>query len=299
MLKASDIAPGAFGGSKEEDDDLLEYDLGNLLAVDSEPLKPVKKGREAAMKAVAAVNVQKLVNKLFSLPARHTESGPTVELPAPTTTLPREKPVPRPKETTTWEKFAKEKGILNKKRSRMVWDEQYEEFRPRWGYKKANTQEQDWAIPVKESDDPYADPWEKMAVEKKDRVIKNKLNQLKNMSAAAKARGETKEMKAARLAVAQVSTASMGKFDNELPGEPKKKRQIGPRKKRLPVEKLDHKSRDLSVLRRVLGGSGEGEAGHEDGRVSTAPAEGVIPGRGSKKKRRGVHAKKGGKGKKK
>lgn len=37
---------------------------------------------------------------------------------------------------TTWEKFAKEKGIKKRKRSeRMEWDEKAKAWRPRWGYK--------------------------------------------------------------------------------------------------------------------------------------------------------------------
>jgi regulator of ribosome biosynthesis len=58
-----------------------------------------------------------------------------VTLPAPTTTLPREKPLPKPKEETRWEKFAKEKGIVKRKRERMVFDETAQEWKPRFGFK--------------------------------------------------------------------------------------------------------------------------------------------------------------------
>ena len=58
------------------------------------------------------------------------------ELPPGTTLLPREKPVPEPRPETRWERFAKEKGIKKRKKSsRMVYDEQKGEWRPRWGYK--------------------------------------------------------------------------------------------------------------------------------------------------------------------
>lgn len=50
----------------------------------------------------------------------------------------RAKPIPEAKKETKWEKFAKEKGIQKKKRARMIWDEQTNEWRPRWGYKRAN-----------------------------------------------------------------------------------------------------------------------------------------------------------------
>jgi hypothetical protein len=56
------------------------------------------------------------------------------------------KPLPPPKKETRWEQFAKEKGIQNRKRSRMVWDEEAQEWRPRWGYKRAKGGVEDMAI---------------------------------------------------------------------------------------------------------------------------------------------------------
>ena len=58
----------------------------------------------------------------------------------------RAKPIPLPKKFTKWEQFAKEKGITNKKKARMVWDEEHGEFRPRWGYKRANAGVEDAPI---------------------------------------------------------------------------------------------------------------------------------------------------------
>lgn len=39
---------------------------------------------------------------------------------------------------TRWDRFAKEKGITGSKRSRMMWDDDLKEWRPRHGYKRAN-----------------------------------------------------------------------------------------------------------------------------------------------------------------
>ena len=58
-------------------------------------------------------------------------------LPKPTTVLPREKPIPKPKPLTKWQKFAQKKGIVKKKRSKLVYDEDADEWRRRHGYKKA------------------------------------------------------------------------------------------------------------------------------------------------------------------
>lgn len=39
---------------------------------------------------------------------------------------------------TRWDRFAKEKGIMGSKRSRMMWDDDLKEWRPRHGFKRAN-----------------------------------------------------------------------------------------------------------------------------------------------------------------
>ena len=58
-------------------------------------------------------NTQLLFNSLFSLPSTVVEKVKCVQLPAPTTKLPREKPIPKPKTLTKWEAFAKSKGLFN------------------------------------------------------------------------------------------------------------------------------------------------------------------------------------------
>ena len=60
--------------------------------------------------------------------------------------------VPKPKPLTRWEKFAKLKGIQNRKQSRKVFDEATGEWVPRWGYKGANDDgANDWLIPVRQN----------------------------------------------------------------------------------------------------------------------------------------------------
>jgi regulator of ribosome biosynthesis len=91
---------------------------------------------------------QLLVNQLFALPAEAVTGGRLAHLPAPTTPLPREKPIPKAKPLTKWQKFAQEKGIRKRKRSKLVWDEDTGEWRRRHGYKRANDDE---AIPIIEA----------------------------------------------------------------------------------------------------------------------------------------------------
>ncbi|NXN67888.1 RRS1 protein, partial [Himantopus himantopus] len=110
----------------------LEFDLGNLLALDRNPpaaagLRGAGPRREALLQALARDNTQLLVAQLWELPAERAggAGGPLVaRLPEPAFRLPREKPPPRPRPPTRWEQFARLKGIRRRKRTSLVWDEQ-------------------------------------------------------------------------------------------------------------------------------------------------------------------------------
>src|SRR4051812_29455653 len=90
----------------------------------------VSKDKDSYIKETSRENLQLLINKLFSeLTPQNEEDGLFAKLPKPTTKLPREKPIPKPKEKTKWEEFAKEKGIRAKDREKMVYDPTQQEFR--------------------------------------------------------------------------------------------------------------------------------------------------------------------------
>jgi regulator of ribosome biosynthesis len=204
------------------------------------------------------------VHALFSLPhVPSTEPGRVVQLPPPTTRLPRAKPLPQAKPPTKWEQFAKIKGIQKRKRSRMVWDETLQKYMPRWGFKRAGSVDQVWAVEHK--GEGADDPWTREERERKERVAKNEKQRQRNIlraaggdrvpgtldltsvrpakrlkRGAAKDDGEDAAEMAAlgksapaaakashhvdvALQVAQRSTASMGIFDGELRNEPKRK----------------------------------------------------------------------------
>ena len=95
-----------------------------------------KGGGEAYLIERATERVQLMIRKVFTLPdaGRPKDGGRLVMLPDMTTPLPREKPVPKPKPQTKWEAFAEKKGIVKKKRSRMLYDEDSESYKPRYGY---------------------------------------------------------------------------------------------------------------------------------------------------------------------
>ena len=122
VLKASQVAPAAFATDTTSDvlkEDDLTYDLGNLAAYDTHPFTYTN---EKELLLHARENMQLLINKIFDAPREMTDVGPLAILPPPALVIPREKPLPKPKVETKWEKFAKEKfareNELNKKQKR-------------------------------------------------------------------------------------------------------------------------------------------------------------------------------------
>eukprot|EP01034_Spumella_vulgaris_P033995 gene33995-41928_t len=164
--------------------------------------------------------------------------------------MPRSQKLPEEEPETKWEQFAKLKGIKKTKRDRMVFDEDSDEFKPRFGYKRTKNGIEDTPIiEVKAGQDPYADPWSEARIEKKARVTKNEKNMQTNKKKALFKKGGARSYdsenvpgipvdlgagsKAQRgkagikraLQLAQHSTASMGRFDERLAGEPLLKMQ--------------------------------------------------------------------------
>lgn len=77
-----------FRGVPERD---LEFDLGNLLAFDPDPVDPelYEDNIEATCARVAAEITEQLVGRLCALPSHNAKEGRILELPPPTTQLPR------------------------------------------------------------------------------------------------------------------------------------------------------------------------------------------------------------------
>ncbi|KAG5457667.1 MAG: ribosome biogenesis regulatory protein-domain-containing protein [Olpidium bornovanus] len=171
-----------------EKDVPVDLDLHHMAAFDNNALDEKKlksSARDAYLLEVARDATQVLVNEIFALPTSSTDEGVMAELPkAPTTVLPREKPIPKPKEKTRWEAFAEAKGIKKRtKRDRMVLDEETEEYKPRWGYGRARAEggdERDWLIEVPADADPMEDQFAKSRADKKERVEKNRKRQRRN-----------------------------------------------------------------------------------------------------------------------
>jgi regulator of ribosome biosynthesis len=123
---------------------------------------------------------------------RNTPDGPAWILPAPTTPLPREKPLPKPKEPTKWDKFAAKKGIAPKRKDgKMVYDEDKGEWVPKWGYKGKNKDgEEDWLVEVDEKKEARegvaGDVRREKRMERKERIRRQERRMRANERSAAK-----------------------------------------------------------------------------------------------------------------
>jgi len=243
-------------------------DAGTLLLTDLQPvdIKEFKSSKEKYLKDLARDNAQLLINQIWELPIERVDNIVVAQLPDATTPLPREKPIPKAKAMTKWEEYAKKKGIQKKKRSRMLWDEERDEWKPRYGYKRANDEQAQWCIEVPDGKDPNEDQFKKIKDAKKERVAKNEYKRLKNIQKnSEKEKGMSSQLKPVKpevkkdkerlnkeIDVAKVSTASVGKFQDKLPHE-KPNRKTGKKRKFETVcgDMNDEKRRALDIFNKI------------------------------------------------
>lgn len=250
----------------------FEIDLGNLAAFDK------RVGLEGSLTEMATQGVEPLVHAIFSLPVTETEEAKLVELPNCSFHLPREKPIPKERGLTKWEQFAKEKGIQQKRRDRLVLDEETGEYVPRYGKGSKNALDKDVILPHKESMGDNYDPFAQKRKEKKQRIKDNKKKTGSNLNRVAKSRGaQIQPIQALNvgkagpsgkkflpkkglkdsLSIAQRSTASAGRFDKKLGNEPKPKLQGRKRKFATVADKKalgKEKERSQKIAERILMG---------------------------------------------
>ncbi|PON88975.1 Ribosomal biogenesis regulatory protein [Trema orientale] len=256
----------------------LQIDLGNLMAFDPYHHFPsLPSSREELVKECLKRGtelVQAIADTLFNLPSTEDVDGPLVKLPPPVTRLPREKHLPRPKPPTKWEIFAKAKGIKNRKKDKVAYDEQTGTWKRRYGYDHANDEENVPIIDAKMTDEPGEDPFAKKRKDKKKQVEKQEKNRLQNLKQAAKVgalpshvqlaatalpitgsqavpKKVTKEELGNVAGMAATSTASGGKFDKKLPGE-KPAKHKGKYRKFLPVVESKGSSQEKEQTEKVL-----------------------------------------------
>lgn len=150
---------------------------------------------------------------------------------------------------TKWQRFANEKGISHKKKDKMIWDEDLSDWVPRWGKGGKNKDvEEAWIREVKQGDEADHDPIATARKARKERIEKNTRQAARNTAEAVSAaatststststsrpgvstlsQAQKKTMREARkeeldrsMALSRTATASMGKFDKKIEGEPK------------------------------------------------------------------------------
>jgi len=266
----------------------LTYDLGNLTAFDISPvnLDSYRENPSKYLQESATQKTQLLFAQIFSLPVERLEkiAGALALLPRPTTKLPREKPVPELRPKTKWEKFADIKGIKNRKRGRLVYDERYQKWLPRWGFKRGKDSRAEWitehhdvssgaaiGYPVNRPG-PVVDPFTQELQDKKQRIEKQKKHELRNKANALKdskksypgysvtmdrppnqkraAKGEVKKA----FETVRTSTASLGRFDRRLRDEKTFNPESGKRRKfkETAVSASTEKESHLKILNHMF-----------------------------------------------
>jgi len=210
----------------------LEYDMKDIIGCDINAIdiNQLRTEEKLTLTALARDDVQLIVNRMFQLPTVRVDNLTFVSFPAGSTRLPRAKPVPKAKQLTKWEKYAKEKGITKRKKDKLEWDEELNKWVPRYGFKKSQAEkEKSWVVELpgnaKDTDDPIA----QRKTKKEEAVAKNELQRLRNLSARtlkSKAKSRinlepterpTAEQLNRSVYIAHTATASVGKFQANLP----------------------------------------------------------------------------------
>jgi len=148
----------------------------------------------------------------------------------------------------------------------MLWDAEAREYRPRWGMNRANNPLDDVVKEDKpEEMEAYGaeDPFILEMMKKKERVGKQKKKEAINRKRIATVQSEAlpatldittnaprrqKKSIERAIALAQKSTASMGKFDQLMADEPK----IMNKPKHAPIDTTEEQKQNLKIVERVL-----------------------------------------------
>ena len=272
----------------------VSVDLGNLLVEDAKSYADVKPEEFAKRTAANICSVYRALFDLKAAQdAKHgadgeileyTREANVVDMPASTTVLPREKPCPKEEVKTKWEKFREEKGLpARRKRSRLVFDPIQNDWVPRWGKGsiKKLAEKDDWLMHEKPKHVASGlNPFDYARAEKKAKLEKQKLAELKNKvhksghsgkdlkvlesttSLKLKDESERNQLRKREtkslmksLQMAQMSTASMGRFDKKLKSEPNAptSQKLAKKKSNKQLFELDRnrsqeKNRNLKVL---------------------------------------------------
>ncbi|XP_011498042.1 PREDICTED: ribosome biogenesis regulatory protein homolog [Ceratosolen solmsi marchali] len=215
----------------------VDIDEGTLLVSDYNTLNLKAPSKlEPNLEALTRDNVQLLINKIWTLPIKCVEEVILAELPKPKYVLPRSRKLPKPKSLTKWQQFAKDKGIRTKKkgRSKLKWDDLLQKWIPTYGFRNVEAEKQkEWLVECHDDGKPIQDPFVALKASKNEKKAKNELQRLRNLAKARKVKipkvgfpssEHFKDSKQLSMGakIAEVSTASMGQFNEVLKKNVKK-----------------------------------------------------------------------------
>lgn len=190
----------------------------------------IRENTETYLSTLTRDNVQLLINGIWDLSTERLDEHIVVKLPKPIFILPRARKLPEARVLTKWQQFAVAKGIKKRKKDKKVFDTELDTWIPTYGYKKYQAnKEKDWVLEVPKNIDPMTDMFKKKIDLKNERVAKNEISRMKNIARAQKVEmprvgfvseesASAKELHIAST-IAKSSTASVGKFQENLPRE--------------------------------------------------------------------------------
>ena len=177
----------------EEKRENIFFDTRRLVIIDSNNILNQKNNEKELTETIminkAKQNYISFASSLFnSLEKQHGKENEDLDydkardeltLPEAIITLPRSLPIPVAKPLTKWEKYKQEKGITQRKRSRMVYSEEVGDWVPRWGRGsvKKIQDSMNWAMEEKE---PGVNPFEQKSNERQLAKAKQMKRQIKN-----------------------------------------------------------------------------------------------------------------------
>ena len=132
---------------EEEKRENFFYDTRRLVIIDSNNILNQKNNEKELTETIminkAKKNYISFASTLFDLLLKqqgrekedldYDKAPDELTLPEAILTLPRSLPIPVAKPLTKWEKYKQEKGIVQRKRLRMVYSEEVGDWVPRWG----------------------------------------------------------------------------------------------------------------------------------------------------------------------
>ena len=212
----------------------------------------------------------------------YAKAGLTVSLPKSVIVFPRQKPIPKEKPMTKWERFRQERGLpIRAKRGRMIYDAKSKDWVPRWGPDSLKKREDklQWVMESKNGEDPYQKKRdekklnkEKEKLKEMKNVLRSEVNKQKDNNQILPQKKEFKQFKKdvkeqekkaiqKQMTLAAKSTASQGHFDRKLKGvnqkeidqahkyakQKEKQKQVGEYEK----DKKQEKNRNLKILNMI------------------------------------------------